>query len=197
MQRTDRTLFMIDVSLAYVRQVLDQYLITSSGQETGTVILNHVVTPDGSMPQKNQNKVVITLINLEYETNRQYYGDRSGYGGQSAQIYPVQHFNLHVLISACFDEYPEALKQLTAVVGFFQENLTFTRENRPGLPDGLAALKFEVENSPSFQTHNLWTALGAKYQPSMIYKIRHVSVGDGQVKGVDSTIGRIAGAVAP
>lgn len=188
---------MIDVSLAYVGQVLDQYLVTSYGQESGTVILNHVVTPEGSTPQKNQNKIVITLINLEYETNKQYYGGRSREGARVARIQPSQHFNLNVLISACFDEYLEALKLLTAVVGFFQENLAFTRENHPSMPSGLEALKFEVENSPSMQTHNLWTALGAKYLPSMIYKIRHVSVQLGQIKGSDSVIQQVSGTATP
>ncbi len=55
---------MIDVSLAFVRKVLDQYLVASFGQEGGMVILNSLINSDGHVPEKNKNKIVITLVNI-------------------------------------------------------------------------------------------------------------------------------------
>lgn len=179
---------MIGVSLEYLRKVLDQNLMTNLGIDGSVVVLNNLVDMNGNSPQKNQNKLVVTLVNLEYEVNKQFYGGQRHDAGQISRINPAVCFNLDILISANFDEYSEALKFLTATIGFFQENLSFTRADHPTLPDGISNLKFEIENSPSGKTHNLWTALGAKYLPSIIYKIRHVSVFSEQIKGSSAAI---------
>jgi len=173
---------MIDVSLEYVRRQLDQYLGNRYGMEANFVVLNNIVLPDGSVPQKNNNKVVITLVTLEYETSKQFYGEQTASPNTVTQVNPSLWFNLDILISANFDEYSEALKFLTATIGFFQSNAVMTRANSPGLPRGLPALKFEIENSSSNKMENIWTALGAKYLPSIIYKIRQVCVQADQIK---------------
>ena len=41
------------------------------------------------------------------------------------------------------------------------------------------------------QMQNLWTALGAKYQPSLIYKIRLIPIVSDEVEGFDTSIERI------
>jgi len=188
---------MIDVSLDFTRQVLEQYLVVNAEQDAGIVVLNSVVDFNSNMPAKNQNKMVITLVNLEYETNKQFYGGMHADGEQFSRINPSVLFNLDILISACFDSYTEALKLLTATISFFQSNFNFTRENSPTLPAGLKALKFEIENSPSLKTHNLWTAMGAKYLPSIIYKIRNVAVQGAQVKATAPMVGSATGSVQP
>ncbi|RAM67127.1 hypothetical protein RB25_07005 [Herbaspirillum rubrisubalbicans] len=188
---------MIDTALAFTRQVLEQYLVLHAQQEAGIAVLNGVVDFSGNMPPKNQNKIVITLVNLEYETNKQYYGGMQADGTQLSRINPSVFFNLDILISACFDSYSEALKLLTASISFFQNNVHFTRENSPTLPAGISALKFEIENSPSLKTHNLWTAMGAKYLPSIIYKIRHVAVQAEQIKSTAPMVANTTGHVQP
>lgn len=179
---------MIDVSLEYIRKELDQSLMTNFGLESSVVVLNNLSDMNGNSPQKNQNKLVVTLVNLEYEINKQFYGGQRHNVSQVSRINPSVCFNLDILVSANFDEYSEALKFLTATIGFFQENISFTRANHPALPKGISNLNFEIENSPSGKTHNLWTSLGAKYLPSITYKIRHVSVLSEQVKGAFAVI---------
>jgi hypothetical protein len=188
---------MIDVALAYVRQVLDRYLAAKLNSEGGNVVLSSLSNTDSSLVEKNRNKIVITLVNLEYETSKQFYGGYRKDGDQFSQVYPAVHFNLDILVAASFDDYGEALKQLTLVIEFFQGNVVFNRSNNPDMPQGLEALKFEIENSPSTQTHNLWTALSTSYLPSIIYKIRHVSVQAGQVQGASAAIQGISGTALP
>jgi Pvc16 N-terminal domain len=188
---------MIDVALAFIRQVLDNYLANSLAIAEGVVVLNNLVDANGASPQKNQNSIVITLINLEYETTKQLYGGQVQNGNQVDRLNPAVRFNLDILVSANFDDYAEALKFLTASIGFFQENQAFTRATAPTLPPGIAALTVEIENSPFYKAHNLWTALGAKYLPSMIYKIRQVNVQSGQVKGSASAVQGSSSSVSP
>lgn len=194
---------MIDSALEFVAKVLNQSLVTRFGLEGNIVVLNNLVDVNGASPRKNQNQLVMTLINLEYETNKQFYGGQrwqdgsSGQSGQFNQLNPAVFFNLDVLFAANFDNYNEALKFLTAAIGFFQENTLLNRTNTPALPVGLSVLKFEIENTPSMKTHNLWTALGAKYLPSIVYKIRHVSVDAAQIKGAMAAVQDVAALVSP
>lgn len=191
---------MIDVSLEYVRKVLDHSLAITFRLDGGVVVLNNVVDANGDSPQKNQNKLVVTLVNLEYETSKQFYGGYDSYRLDTKQINrvnPAVCFNLDILISANFDEYKEALKFLTAAIRFFQENIVLTRTNNPTLPDGISALKFEIENTPSTKTYHLWNSLGAKYMPSIVYKIRQVTVDSGQIKSSPTTIQNIVTEASP
>lgn len=188
---------MINVALVFIRQVLDGFLTTSFAIPPGIVVLNNLVDANGASPQKNLNSIVITLINLEYETNKQLYGGQRQAGNQMNRLNPAIHFNLDILVSANFDDYNEALKFLAACIGFFQEHQVFTRATNPTLPVGIPALTVEIENSPIAKTHNLWNALGAKYIPSMIYKIRHVGVQSGQVKGSSSIVQNTENSVRP
>lgn len=175
---------MIDVSLEYVRKALDQYLVNRYEVENNIVVLNSLVMPDGSLPQKNSNKVVITLVNLEYETSKQFYGNQQIGPQQANMMNPAVCFNLHILVSANFEDYSEALKFLTASIGFFQANSSMSRANYPRLPAGVNALKFEIENSPTNKMENIWMAMGAKYSPSIIYKVRQIQIQSDQISSV-------------
>lgn len=174
---------MIDSALIFINRTLNEYLKNTFHIDEDMSVLNSLVDQDGSVPQKNRNKIVLTLINLEHETTKQFYGGVSSSQSRSSQFQPSVHFNLDLLISANFDSYDEALKFLTAIITFLQASNAFTRQNMPDLPEKISALKFEIENSPYTTTHNLWSALGAKYQPSIIYKIRHVTVQADQIQG--------------
>lgn len=158
------------------------------------MILNGLSNADPAQSERNRNKIIVTMVNLEYETNKQFYGGQRHDGGQISYNNPAVNFNIDILISANFDDYVEALKRLTLVIEFFQANLTLDSEQYPHWPAGLHALKFEIENSPFSKTHNLWTALGVSYLPSIIYKIRHVTVQSGQIKATSAAIQDVSGA---
>ncbi|AZZ98486.1 DUF4255 domain-containing protein [Pseudoalteromonas sp. R3] len=180
---------MIDIALRFVEQQLNQTLKTLFALENDIVIMNHLVEASGAPVLANQNKIVITLINLEHETNKQFYGgQRTTTDSHVQQFQPAARFNLDILITAHFDSYNEALKFLNAAVAFFQSFPALTKKEFPNMPEGLGQLQFEIENSPYTQTHNLWSALGAKYQPSIIYKVRHVTVQSLQVTGKVSSV---------
>lgn len=189
---------MIDLALNFVKQVLNQQLRNQFGLDADAVIMNHLVETNGNAPLANQNKMVLTLINLESETNKQFYGgNRSAQGGIVQQLQPAARFNLDILLTASFDVYNEALKFLSATISFFQTTPTLTKQAFPAMPESLVQLQFEVENSPYLQTHNLWSALGAKYQPSVIFKIRHVSIQANETSGEVAAIQGIASEATP
>ncbi len=188
---------MIDEALVFINSVLDQHLKHRFSVEGNASILNNLTEADGSEPQVNQNKVVLTLINLEHETAKQYYGGQYRSGSKINKTNSAIHFNLDLLVTANFDRYDEALKFLTASISYFQANNSFNPNTFPMIPSGLAMLNFEVENSPYEKTHNLWSALSAKYRPSIIYKIRHITVQTGQIKSSSKIVSGVKSSVTP
>ncbi|KTB65392.1 DUF4255 domain-containing protein [Pseudomonas syringae] len=187
---------MIHVALMYIQQVLDQSLGVRLGLDSGCVILDGLSSTESSSGDRNRNKIVLTLVGLEHESNQQYYGGQRREGQHVHQFNPPAYFNLGVLISANFDDYAEALKQLTMVIAFFQANPSLDRINQPAMPEGLTTLTFEIENSPSDKMHNLWTALAVNYLPSILYKVRHVAVQAEQVVASSTVVKNITNSVA-
>ncbi len=172
-----RKKFVIHTVLETIKDELELYLKNSFGLDEQFVVLNKLIEQDGNVPQHNQDKVVITLINLEHETSQQYIGSQQRLSGSSFSVTnPAALFNIEPLFSANFDDYKEALKFLNATISFFHTNNSINAKNTPELSSDLQALHFEIENYSNDEIQSLWSAMGAKYQPSIIYKIRHVTV---------------------
>ena len=180
---------MISSALNFIKQQLDHYLALHFELDESAVAINSLVSLDGTASKKNQNKMVITMVNLEHENNRHFSNTPrlpSEHG--DAEISPAQYFNIDLLFTANFDEYEEALKFLSATIRFFQANTSFNSNTIPGMPEGISRLNFEIENIDFLDTHNLWSAMGAKYQPSIIYKVRHITFDSEQINTVQPTL---------
>lgn len=174
---------MINKALQFTGDILNQFLKKRLGLTESKVLLNNLVEANGGIPAANQNKVVVSLINIEKETIKQFYNrNQKTDGGDFADIHPSERYNLDILISCHFDDYSETLKFLTAVISFFQANTFIDAQAVPSIPDGLIKLEYEIEKINYQQMQSLWTAMGAKYQPSVIYKMRLVTIQSNEVR---------------
>ncbi len=188
---------MIKTALVFIKQQLDQYLKNRFELEESVTVLNHLVGQDGLAPLKNQNKMVITLINLDHETAKQFYGSvPRSQQDTSLKTQPAVHFNVDLLFSASFDDYEEALKFLNATVCYFQANNSLNSQVTADMPQNITRLDFEIENSSYLEMHNLWSAMGAKYMPSMIYKVRHLTIDAEQIESEVTHIAQSNSAVS-
>jgi len=168
---------MITKALQFTNDVLDQFLRNRFGLDESKVLLNSLVEAGGSLPLINQNKVVISLINIEKETARPFYvRNQQLPGGNFSDINPAERFNLDLLISSNFDDYTETLKFLNAAIVFFQVHASLDSSSFSNIPAGLTKLEFDIEKVTYHQMQSLWTAMGAKYQPSVIYKMRLITI---------------------
>jgi len=189
---------MLHTALLFIKQKLDQALMNRFGHEEGKTVLNHLIQQDGGVPEKNQNKMVLSLINLDHETNKAYSGHPYRLNDNNfAQTRPAILFNIDLLFTASFDHYEEALKYLNATIAFFQTIPSFNAKTTPDLPKGIKALNFEVVNFSFSETHNLWSAIGGKYQPSIIYKVRHIQIQDNELQGVIPSVLGVAAQASP
>ncbi len=137
------------------------------------VILSAIVNQDGTVAVQGENKILLTLVNIEKESIGK---SNSGMPGTSVLINKSNALtiNLYVLFSAYFSNgnYPEALRFISFIIGYFQQNSVFTRLNTPRLDKDIEKIVFEMATVSPEQLNNIWGSLGAKYMPSVVYKVR-------------------------
>jgi hypothetical protein len=158
---------------------LNQYLRNRFALAEDKVILSSIVNQDGSVAVTESDKLIITLVNIQQE--RISSRGPSSVNGVQAPV----NINLFIMISAYFGEnnYPEALKFLSAILSFFQGSKVMTHYNTPDLDPLIDKLTFEIENQDLQSQSHLWGMLGGKYLPSILYKVRMVSIQEGNFSG--------------
>ena len=174
---------MIYEALSCVVKELNTYLADRFNVHDQKAILNAVLNQDGSIPEHCLNKMVLSLVNLEQDTNVPYNPIHNQSTAKAEQLSLPYNFNLDVLITALFENsnYDEGLKFLSDAIYFFHGKPLFTHENTPNLDQRIQQLCFELIRLTYHEEHSLWGAMGAKYMPSVLFKIRLLSFQSGTV----------------
>ncbi len=159
---------MIHEFIPIIAGELSDFLDSRFDTSEEPVTLSGIVNQDGTVAINGENKIVCTLVNIERDGSNQMAG-----GGFSRGDLPV-HINLYVLFSAFFTDYAEGLKFISGVIGFFQANPTFTYDGN--------TVKVELHNIDFRELGNLWTAVGAKVLPSVLYKIRTLNMDEDNIR---------------
>lgn len=173
---------MIDQTLTFLLGELNSFLGATYPAPEPHAVLSDLALPDGTAPQGLENKVVMTLINVERETAA-YSQERSALA-QDGTLRQSQSLNLNLLflMSVSYNNnYAKSLRWLSTALGFFQSKPFFNPENAPNFPRQLQRLSLELVTLGVHELQNVWAALGAKYRPSVVYKARMVSIPGGWV----------------
>jgi len=158
-----------------VSDQLNEYIrIRFPGPEP-KVIVSNIVGQDGSAATGIENKVICSLINIEQE--RHLSGGKHLTMGKQVKNPPV-NLDLYLMFSSNFvdSNYAEGLRFLSLVTGFFQGKAVFTPKDTPGLASANKKITFTMFNVDLGNLSNLWGAIGAKYMPSVIYKVRMIVI---------------------
>lgn len=152
---------------------MNEYFKSKLKVNDDRVILSAIVDQEGHVAVQSENKILVTLINIEKETIGKSNGGPSGVRTLSNNTSPA-NINLYVLFSAYFSptNYAEALRFLSFIIAYFQNKNAITRENTPKLDARIEKLIFEMENVGAEKMNNIWSTMGAKYMPSVLYKVR-------------------------
>jgi hypothetical protein len=171
---------MIYQSLAHIAAELNQYLRRSSIAGEDIVVLANPVDADGRSDPLSVNKVVLFLAGIARDTVL----SRSGDSRVLARAAPT-FLNLHVMVAANFPgrSYAESLKYIARVIAFFQMSPVFDRNNSPALDEGIDKLILDMENLDRRELSNIWGMFGGKYLPSVLYRVRMVSIDAQAVAG--------------
>jgi len=175
---------MIKKALEFLKDEIEVHLELVNETVTpadGFIVLSNVANENGTWAIPN-NKVGMSLINIEEERifKDQEYLHRND-DGDIEQYNPNIKLNLYVLFCARYvdndgdDNYGEGLKQLSNIIAFFQGKYVFTPENSPSMDPELQKLIVDLYSYTFEQQYNFWSILGAKYLPSVLYKVRLVT----------------------
>lgn len=155
------------------------------------VILSSLINQDGTVAIQGENKIVVTLINVEKESAMSI--SQRGAASLPNAASSI-NLNLFVLFSTHFNQgnYAESLRFLSFVIGYFTNKPFLNQSNTPLLDSRIDKLTFEIVNMNPDATSNLWSSLGAKYMPSIVYKIRMITFDEAFVREFRPTISNIS-----
>lgn len=129
------------------------------------------------------DKPIISLVNLEEDRiGRQQEPYTKTLSGVEYRQPPVK-LNLYVLFVMNMKDHEKALRWLAAIIQFFQHQPVFTSLSHPALDPAIGQLNAEMMSLSFEQNNQLWSTLGGKYMPSVLYKIRQVTVDEGAITG--------------
>lgn len=168
---------MIYQALLCLAEDLNDYFKIKLHIKEEKFILSGIMNLDGSVAIDGENKMIITLVNVEKESTVSGSNNIAHNRPVANAPQPV-YINLYVLFSAYFKQnnYTEALRFLTYTIEFLQGKNVFTHSNTPSLDKGIEKISFELENTGAERLNNLWATIGAKYMPSVLYKVRMLTI---------------------
>lgn len=121
--------------------------------------------------------IIISLVNIEdvrMARNQEYMVRIDN------QLYPKNapvNLDLWLLFTAYSGSYENDIRNLQEVLSLFQRQPVFTQDTVPELADdGIEKLVIDMVSLSFDQLQQLWSMLGGKYQPSVLYKMRMITI---------------------
>lgn len=171
---------MIQKILTYYAGRLDEHLSRTRRQPEG----NAAVGQPGGASAEVPNKLLVSLLNVERETSGGIQPGMERTSGGYARTYPPLLLNLIVLVSAVYDErrYADSLSALSDALRFVQSVPKFD-------VDGTSYTS-ELVGVSAQELNNIWTLLGGQYHPSVVCKIRRLTISGGDIAAGGRTADR-------
>ena len=173
---------MIDTALTYIRDLLNEHFRNEFSISENKVVLSNIIKTDGTAAQNVDGKIVFFLVSLDEEsTLKNSIGRTSGKNdGSYAYKTPPLHLNLQLLFCSNFDSnvYTEGLSYLSSLIRFFHANKIISLDHLNNSNHKPGRLSFELCKLDYDQLSHLWSAVGSKLMPSVIYKVGMVMFDD-------------------
>ena len=157
--------------LEHLRDTINSHTDGSSSVE----IANIAALNDGDEFLESTFPVVLSIVNIEEETTARNPNRFIKKEDHSLEKFaqPAQYLNIFVLFTAYSREqkqvnYLEGINKLERVISYFQQERIFFVEGNKVIMD-LESMKFSELNQ-------LWSMLGNRYMPSVLYKLRLLKI---------------------
>jgi hypothetical protein len=128
------------------------------------------------------NAITLLLLNIEQETSQRSADPYLRTPGETnlRKLQPEIRLNLYVLFVARFKVYEQGLNQLSLVIRFLLTHRALDHANTPGLSPQIDKLVLELVTMPLSEQNEIWSALRASYQPSVLFRVRMVVFRDAE-----------------
>ncbi len=180
---------MIHLTLDFLCREINNYLIMKLDLAPGSnaIVLYNVsqLNSDSGNATNGDNNAAafLTLTNIEEDriskSNDNFIRKDRNIIYQNPEI----HLNLFLLFSVQLPSYTEALKRLSFIIQFFQQQNVFTPLTSPAMPAGVEQLILDLYTLSLSDVNNLWGVLGSKYLPSVMYKMRMITISENFAQG--------------
>lgn len=181
---------MIDLTLDFLCKEINNYLLMKLDLAPGTnaIILFNVshLGSEGNGGNSNADTTTnafLTLINIEEDRISKSHENFIRKEGKIVYQNPRVHLNLYLLFSVNLSSYTESLKRLSYIIQFFQQQFVFTPLTSPAMPAGVEELVFDLNTLSLQDLNNMWGILGSKYLPSVMYKMRMITISEDLAQG--------------
>lgn len=171
---------MINESLQFIADELNKYLVLKMGpaNEPPRLVLGNVSRLfDGEVAAAGLvNRVILSLVNVEEDRVAKQQENFVRTDVSTRYKNPQLYLNLYILFSANRTGYPDALQHLSYILQFFQFQHVFTPITHPDLDPRIQKLIVDLCTLNFEQVNHLWSTLGGKYIPSVLYKVRQITI---------------------
>ncbi|MBP1202721.1 hypothetical protein JOD97_000735 [Duganella sp. 1411] len=183
---------MISAAINHIALHLNQYLRQAHQLGDDIVVVSNLLSQDGALARDTANKVIVCLVNIEKDTLPQQAPPAASGNGRVGVYGRPLFLNLEIVVAANFGDknYSEALAFISSAIGFFHHTPVFDHQLTPDLDDRIEKLLLDMENLTHHELSNLWTMLSGRYLPSVLYKMRMISYGDGALIGQAPVVSR-------
>jgi len=195
---------MIVEALNTIVGLINEYI--SPGMTDEPLILANIskVNDGDDFTTSLNDKLVLSIVNVEEDRVAKSPAHHIKLNSTIQYKNPPIPLNITLLFAATHG-YVNAIPLLEKIIRFFQGKYVFTPSNTPELDQvnqvndiNIEKLIFEWVNLNLEQVHQLWTTLGGHYMPSIVYKLRMITIDENLVtketlpiKEIDSQFGLI------
>ncbi len=175
----------IEDALVRVRDKLNEFFRNIHSDTDDRVMLSNILDHENRFNSPTRDKLVMFLANITHENSISTYNRNVQVSGDRyAVVAPPLYIDLHVLFLANYYDknYVEGLGIISETISFFQQNPYFTHDNLPSLGPDIDKLTFEMVNLDITDLNYLMSLAGAKYLPSVFYKVRMLEFQSGAMQ---------------
>lgn len=160
---------------------LNDFLRTTFTLSTDIVQLGPV---RGDADSATDNRISVSIVGLERETAAGIRFERQAAGTSQLGTAPKWLINTHILFAVLFKEkqYGEGVRVLSAVLLFLQRHTSFV------VPESGVRYAIEPVNLSYADQASLWGMLGVSYQPSVLARIRLLTIESGEIVDISSSV---------
>lgn len=171
---------MINESCQFIADELNKYLVLKMGptSDPPRLVLGNVSRVfDGEAVSNNlSNKAILSVVNIEEDRVAKQQENFVRTDVSTRYKSPQLYLNVYILFSLNRTTYSDSLLWLTYILQFFQYQNVFTPITHPALDPRIQKLIVDLCTLNFEQINHLWSTLGGKYLPSVLYKMRQLTI---------------------
>jgi hypothetical protein len=122
------------------------------------------------------DKAILSLVNIEEDRISKQQQNFTRTDTTTLYKSPPLYLNLYLLFSINKPDYKKSLEILGAIIQFFQHQSVFNSITHPSLDPKIQGLVVDLYSLNFEQVNHLWSTLGGKYLPSVMYKVRQITI---------------------